>query len=261
MKHEDQLVEISAYIDGELSPEEFQSMSDHLASCGDCAAQYQMLLTTSRRVKEGYDVPRMPEALRARVRESLRNADHPAETLHATPTRLPWLRLVAAAVIVATISSATTVAVARRTAPASSVASEVLASHIRSLMPGHLTDVQSNDTHNVKPWFNGRLDLSPNVPRLDSLGFPLVGGRLDYVGGRAIAAVVYARRQHVINVFSWPSREGTQAPRVVVSENGYHLMTWRTNGAEHWAASDVNVADLEQFVQLYTRSDDASKEP
>jgi len=111
------------------------------------------------------------------------------------------------------------------------------------------------------PAVKDRLDLSPNVPRLDSLGFPLVGGRLDYVGGRAIAAVVYARRQHVINVFSWPSREGIQAPRVVVSENGYHLMTWRTNGAEHWAASDVNVADLEQFVQLYTRSDDASKEP
>jgi len=113
----------------------------------------------------------------------------------------------------------------------------------------------------VKPWFNGRLDLSPNVPRLDSLGFPLVGGRLACVGGRPIAALVSSRRQPVVRVCSWPSRDGAQPPRVVVSENGYHLVSWRTNGAEHWAASDVNVADLEQFVQLYVRSDDAAKEP
>jgi anti-sigma factor RsiW len=116
-------------------------------------------------------------------------------------------------------------------------------------MPGHLTDVASTNQHNVKPWFNGRIDLSPVVPSLDSAGFPLIGGRLDYVDGRAVAAVVYARRQHMINVYSWPSGGQDLRPIEAGAEKGYHLMRWRRDGIEAWAVSDLNRAELAEFVR------------
>lgn len=178
--------------------------------------------------------------------------------------RKPWFNLIAAGLVVAVLSSAATLAATlaatHRGTSSTNVENEVLASHLRSLMPGHLTDVTSNDTHNVKPWFNGRLDLSPNVPRLDSLGFPLTGGRLDYANGRPVAAVVYMRRQHVINVFSWPSA-GESTKRETTDEKGYHLIHWRNDGMEYWVASDVNIVDLNQFVDLFTRTEGAAKEP
>jgi anti-sigma factor RsiW len=116
-------------------------------------------------------------------------------------------------------------------------ADEVLASHVRSLMPGHLIDVASTDAHKVKPWFNGRVDLSPEVPALDAAGFPLVGGRLDYVSGRTVAAVVYARRQHFINVFSCPDA-GADIPTWSTAARGHHLARWRRDNTEYWAVED-----------------------
>src|SRR5262245_25987583 len=125
-------------------------------------------------------------------------------------------------------------------------------------MPRHITDVASNDSHNVKPWFNGRVDLSPAVPRLDSAGFPLVGGRLDYVGGRPVTAIVYMRRQHIINVFSWPIDDrGSHSP-ALSTEKGYHLVHWSDGGVEFWTASDLNVPELEQFVALFARAGSAT---
>ena len=118
-------------------------------------------------------------------------------------------------------------------------------------MPGHLTDVASTNQHNVKPWFNGRIDLSPLVPSLDSIGFPLIGGRLDYLDGRAVAAVVYARRQHVINVYSWPVNAPDIAPVNRTTEKGYHLVEWRRDGLEAWAVSDLNRAELTEFVRAF----------
>jgi anti-sigma factor RsiW len=128
-------------------------------------------------------------------------------------------------------------------------------------MPEHLTDVRSNDQHNVKPWFNGRLDFSPTVPRLDEQGFPLLGGRLDYVHGRPVAVVVYGRRQHVINVFSWPASDdgaATSAPR---SRNGYNLEHWRDGAVEYWAVSDLNAAELHTFTDLLRRAAHPSAAP
>jgi anti-sigma factor RsiW len=122
-------------------------------------------------------------------------------------------------------------------------------------MPGHLVDVASTDQHNVKPWFNGRLDMSPAVPRLDSLGFPLVGGRLDYVTGRPVAVVVYGRRQHMINVFSWPTTDASSLAPMASTENGYHLVHWRTGGTDVWAVSDLNLAELQQFVAAFQRGE------
>src|SRR5205807_7500087 len=169
--------------------------------------------------------------------------------LVALPRGRIWPRMIAAAAAVAIVSSGLTFAAMRQRVVGDSVEQEVLSSHIRSLMPGHLTDVASTDQHNVKPWFNGRVNISPDVPRLDSLGFPLIGGRLDYVDGRNVAVVVYMRRQHVINVFSWPASGAAEQTAESSSSNGYHLLRARHNGMEVWIVSDLNEAELKDFAR------------
>ena len=158
--------------------------------------------------------------------------------------------------LAAALGSGVTLIAAGRDRRESSIAGEVLASHVRSLMPDHLTDVRSSDQHNVKPWFNGRLDYSPSVPRLEEQGFPLIGGRIDYVAGRPVAVVVYGRRQHMINVFSWPSPGAEVVPEMSAS-NGYTMIHWRSRGSEHWVLSDVNVAELQSFAALLRGADSA----
>jgi anti-sigma factor (TIGR02949 family) len=243
---------LNAYVDGELMPEEAEEVRRHLPACEECAAQHDTLVAVSRRVKAGLQRHQAPDVLKARIRNALA---HPSE--FEAPRRqrsVPWPTLIAAGLVLAVVSAGGSFAIARRGAPAPAMAEQVLSSHIRSLMPGHLTDVTSNDSHNVKPWFNGRLDLSPTVPRLDTAGFPIVGGRLDYVGGRSVAVVVYSRRQHVINVFSWPTVGGAAEPARVSIEKGYHLVRWSAGGVEYWAVSDLNVPELEQFVSLFRES-------
>lgn len=244
---------MGAYVDGELMPDEGETIRDHLASCGLCAAEHETMVALSRRVKDGLERSRAPDVLRARIRSALAQVD--VLEPPARPRRLRWPGLVAAGLAIAAVSAGASFAIARRGASSPSIGEQVLASHIRSLMPEHLTDVASNNSHNVKPWFNGRVDLSPAVPRLDSVGFPLVGGRLDYVGGRPVAVVVYTRRQHVINVFSWPTENRTVRAATVSTGKGYHLVQWNNGGTEFWAASDLNVPELHQFVAFYARQE------
>jgi anti-sigma factor RsiW len=132
--------------------------------------------------------------------------------------------------------------------------SELESSHVRSLMPGHTMDVISTDQHTVKPWFQGKLDYSPPVQDFVAEGFPLVGGRLDYVGGRPVAALVYHRQQHVINLFVWP---GNRPRPTTDSLHGYHVLGWDDGGMQYWAVSDVNVQDLDQFRDLWRRRENA----
>jgi anti-sigma factor RsiW len=189
-----------------------------------------------------------PDVLKARIRGAMTQTVAQPVPVRSTT---PWWRLLAAGMVIAVASSGVTFAAMSRSA-SGGARDELLASHVRSLMPGHLTDVVSTEQHNVKPWFNGRVDVSPAVPNLDALGFPLVGGRTDYVRGRAVPVVVYARRQHIINVYAWGARdERTSSPRTS-TRNGYHFVEWRASGVEYRAVSDLNPKELDTFVAAFT---------
>jgi anti-sigma factor RsiW len=193
-----------------------------------------------------------PETLRARVRAGAR-----AEAGGTRPRRaLSWRVLAVAASLV--VVALGTRELALRGAVGEAITNQVLASHVRSLMPGHLTDVLSSDQHTVKPWFNGKLDFSPPVYDFAGGGFPLIGGRLEYVDGRLVAALAYGRRQHVINVFLWPAEQGRTAGPRAATRQGYHLLHWATPAYTYWIASDLGLAELNEFAALLQRGDSVS---
>ena len=135
---------------------------------------------------------------------------------------------------------------------------EFVSAHLRSLQANHLTDVVSTDQHTVKPWFNGRLDYSPSVYDFSGRGYPLVGGRLDYVDGRSVAALVYGRRQHLINVFLWPVARRPAAAPATRTEQGYHLLHWATADYRYWVVSDLGLPELGDFAGLLRQADSAA---
>src|SRR6476659_8328988 len=163
---------LGSYLDGELLPEEAAVIGEHIEACADCAAAHRRLVATSSQLKNGLTRYQAPDVLKARIRAALAQPEVESKVRYAQVTRFRDFnrrRTITAAAVVAVVRSAVTLSVVDRKPAGETVQSELLSSHIRSLMPGHLTDVASYDQHNVKPWFNGRVDMSPNVPRLDSL--------------------------------------------------------------------------------------------
>lgn len=252
---------LGAYVDGELPPDDAAALADHLTTCAHCSAEYQSVLDTIAVTRTQLQRFTAPDVLRARIRAAIATTPSELEPAPADAAprreahrRLRWAPAALIAVgllLAAALGSGTTLLVRHQTEPPS-IAAQVLSSHLRSLMPNHLTDVASNDQHNVKPWFNGRLDYSPSVARFDAEGYPLIGGRVDYVGGRPVAVVVYGRRQHLINVFSWPAA-GADEGLTTTASNGYTMYRWRSGGIEHWVVSDVNAAELKTFAGMIQR--------
>jgi len=244
---------LDAYRDRELEDDEAEQLRRHVDQCAECASRLAAIGRQSTMLQDALVRYSAPDTLRARIRSALGPADAATSARPAVPRRqAEWMRLAAAVLVTALVSGGGAYLAARQDMAARSTTDAVVAAHVRSLMPGHLTDVASNEHHSVKPWFNGRVDLSPGVPDLGASGFPLVGGRLDYIGGRPVAAVVYARRQHLINVFSWPDGSGRLTPNVTRTERGYHIIRWSAAGVETWAISDLNPAELRQFTAAFT---------
>ncbi len=251
---------IHGYLDGELDLLSTLRLEGHLRECATCAQVYRNHQILRSAMSSGNLYFKPPSYLAQRIHVALHEANRPEAgrsiSVRELPRRLFWraswaLASVAASAALAAIIIWRLGSVASRPSQDDLLAREVLASHVRSLMANHLTDVPSSDQHTVKPWFDGKLDFSPPVEDLGSQGFPLVGGRLDYMEDRPVAALVYQRRKHYINLFIWPStRNAQETERKMVMRQGYNLLHWTQSGMTFWAVSDLNNSELEQFVHL-----------
>jgi anti-sigma factor (TIGR02949 family) len=234
--------DLDAYVDRELDSDAAAAVREHLGGCAGCGRRVAERQRLSRLLRSApyYSAP---DRLRARVS---------AQTTRSTSMRrlLTWA---AAAVVVLSVGGG--IALLRSTATGEdTIVDEVVDGHVRSLMAEHLFDVRSTDQHTVKPWFLGKLDFSPPVVDLASIGFPLVGGRLDYLEGRPVAALVYQRQKHTINVFVSPGRDNQFRAIGVRSVRGFHVHHWIRDGMSFWAVSDLNDTELTQFTHALESS-------
>jgi anti-sigma factor RsiW len=228
--------DLDPYVDRELDPPAAQAVRDHVATCARCRARIADREALGRLVRS---VPYYPATDRLRARVA-------AQSARSAWTRRAVTWAAAAALLVSVGGGITLLRSASLRDDA--IVDEVVSGHVRSLMADHLFDVQSTDQHTVKPWFLGKLDFSPPVVDLAPAGFPLVGGRLDYLGGQPVAALVYQRNKHTINVFVSPAGART-APTNGRSVRGFHVHHWIKDDMSFWAVSDLNDLELSDFVQ------------
>jgi anti-sigma factor RsiW len=260
---------MDGYLDGELDPITSQAIEQHLRDCRNCDQAYQTHGSLIRAIGNATPYYKAPAELRERIQSSLQQevAERPTRTFtrgaqFLRPRKEPgpqtvfwgtpwnWLGL-AAAVIAAAIIAFNLAPKLQQPGADQLLATQLIAGHVRSLMANHLTDVASSDQHTVKPWLDTKLDFAPAVVDLSQKGFPLIGGRLDYLDNRPVAALVYQRRKHFINLFVWPAAGDAPKTTKALTRQGYQLLHWVDRDLNYWAVSDVNANDLQTFKQLF----------
>ena len=230
------------YLDDELGDDDRNAFERHLAACAAC----REAVAADRALKAAIrDLPRPgpPPALAARIRDQL---PRPASVRRIRPWHAAAPALAAGLLLF--LLGGVIGHWAIPAPPADAVGRDVVSAHMRALLGGHVTDVASAEGHTVKPWFNGRVEVAPPVVDLAGDGFPLSGGRLDYIDGRRAAAIVYRRRQHVISLFVWPSAAPPRGPAIV---QGFNLEYWRSADMNYAAVSDLNGPELRRFAELF----------
>ncbi len=239
---------IHGYVDGELDLIKSLEIERHLQECPECAQSHASLQALRAAIRNSDLYAQTPPALVKRVQSSLREANRANR-----PRRVrPWPLLAVAASLALIMAAGWGLAHLRLARPDDAfLTQELMASHVRSqMLPTHRFDVASSDPHTVKPWFEGKLDFAPPVKDLVDKGFPLVGGRLDYLHNRPVAALLYQRRKHSINLFIWPSSTGDEAEPLKVTRQGFHMIRWTKSGMTFWAVSDLNEGELQEFARL-----------
>lgn len=229
---------VHALLDGELDAVNAQAFEAHLKTCQACAGALGELQALRARIATPELRTPAPAALRGRIEDMLEAET--ARPRRRIPAAVPWTlaggfaAAFAASVLVAPVMQVASLG----------LEDQLVADHVRSTLVSHLVDVETSDRHTVKPWFNGKIDFAPPVVDLAPQGFPLVGGRVDYLQGRVVAALVYRRNKHVINVFIRPQAGGLRLPSAGGGHEGYSLVRWTEGGLEFWAVSDVEKHDL-----------------
>jgi len=230
--------DLDPYVDRELDGDSIAAIRSHVSTCASCR----------RRVAERAGLSRLARSMPYRVASDRLRTRVVRQVQRARVMRRVLAGAAAAALILSTVAGIT---FARsRAVQSDALVEDLVDSHVRSLLAEHLFDVRSTDQHTVKPWFLGKLDFSPRVVDLAPVGFPLVGGRLDYISGRPAAAVVYQRQQHTINVFVWPASDRDSGVRARTIR-GFNMRHWDRNGMSFWAVSDLNAVELDTFIRAF----------
>lgn len=233
-------------VDGELGPLRRRLVSYHLARCPECAVQFEDLLTMQRAIRTNLPFYRAPPSLAARIGNMLPEEAAPP----VRRRRFAGLAMAGGGACAGALAGVALTFMVLSGPSSDPLARAVIGSHVRSLMVDHLTDVPTSDRHTVKPWLSAHLDVSPPVRDLVADGFPLVGGRLDYIDGHPAAAVVYRHDKHVINLFAWADTGDADAGFHLQARQGFNLVSWRRGGVAYCAISDLEADQLEAFARL-----------
>jgi anti-sigma factor RsiW len=242
----DNVLLVQAEFDGELDAADALRAAQHRQNCAECRDAYAQLSATHALMRESAPRYPAPENLRRAIGAGLNVTEKAPSSRRARS----WWRESVSFGLGAALAAGIALFVI---APAQEgLLDNVVASHVRALQPGHLEDVISTDQHTVKPWFDGRIDFAPPVKDLKAKQFPLLGGRLDYLNNRPVAALVYGSDKHLIDLYVWPG-SGDPMPRSA-SLNGYNTVHWSENGMDFWAVSDLEAGKLSDFVRDWRAS-------
>jgi anti-sigma factor RsiW len=230
-------------LDGELDACHAGEVEAHVVSCGGCAAELAGLRDLQNKITSAHLRYRAPEHLRRQI-------DRLLPQPNMRPSRRDWLKGFGLGAGLSAVAASAASVILMRSDADQRILSDVVSAHLRSLEPDHLTDVLSTDQHTVKPWFNGRLDVAPPVVDLTGQGFTLIGGRLDAIGGTVVAAIVYRRRAHIINLFvmAVPAERRLATLETV---QGFNIRHWSEHGLSLWAVSDLNAQELQEFGEKF----------
>lgn len=247
MNHDEIRELLHAYGDGELDLVSSREVEHHLRDCDECRLMHQQILALREALTNSEPAYRAPARLRRDIRAALRQ-----EARSEGKQVAFWPSLAIGAACVALVLGFILFQTVRGS-HGNTIVDQVVANHVRSLLATHLVDVASSDQHTVKPWFDGKIDFAPDVHDFSMSGFPLVGGRLDYLDGKTAVALVYQRNQHPINVFILPAPGASETSPASSTYRGYHVFSWTEREMKHWAVSDLNETELRQLVSLLER--------
>ena len=247
MNHDEIRELLHAYGDGELDLVSSREVEHHLRDCNDCQQVHQQFVALRDVLTNSHPTYRAPARLRRNIRTALRREARSDQKQIAF-----WPSLAVGAAFAALVLGFVLFQTLRGSHE-NAIVDQVVANHVRSLLATHLVDVASSDQHTVKPWFDGKIDFAPDVRDFSMSGFPLVGGRLDYLDGKTAVALVYQRNKHPINIFILPAPGENAVSPAASTYRGYHIISWTGREMKHWAVSDLNETELRQLVSLLQR--------